>query len=57
METSRWMQEVVHPATGERKILEAGSEEELDRKIADWTGVTTEAVGDRMTRVSRGGQS
>ena len=49
METSRWMQEFVHPATGERKLFEAGSEEELDKKIAAWAGPDAE-VGDRASR-------
>ena len=53
METSRWMQDVVHPVTGERKIFDAGSAEELDQKIAKWTAARAELVGERAS-VDRG---
>jgi hypothetical protein len=50
METSRWMQDVIHPVTGERQVFEAGTEEELEKKIAEWVRVV-EVAGDRTTQV------
>jgi hypothetical protein len=50
METSRWMQDVIHPVTGERQVLEAGTEEELEKKIAEWVRVV-ELADDGTTQV------
>jgi hypothetical protein len=44
------MQDVIHPVTGERQVFEAGTEEELEKKIAEWVRVV-EVAGDRTTQV------
>jgi hypothetical protein len=53
METSRWMQDVIHPVTGERQIFEAGTEEELEKKIAEWVAADPEVAGERTTPMDR----
>jgi hypothetical protein len=41
METSRWIEEAVHPGTGEKRLFQADTEEQLEQQIAAW-----KAVGD-----------
>ena len=36
METSRWIEEVVHPGTGEKRLFQADTEEQLEQQIAAW---------------------
>jgi hypothetical protein len=38
METSRWIEEAVHPGTGEKRLFQADTEEQLEQQIAAWTG-------------------
>jgi hypothetical protein len=49
MDRSRWMQDLIHPVTGERRVFEAGTEEELEKKIAEWVAADAEVAGEQRT--------
>ena len=36
MENSRWLEVVVHPTSGEKKLFQADTQEDLNRQIAAW---------------------
>jgi hypothetical protein len=36
METSLWIEEVVHPVTGEKKLFQGDTVEQLEQRIAAW---------------------
>jgi hypothetical protein len=37
VESSQWSELAVHPTTGEKKLFQADTQEDLDRQIAAWT--------------------
>jgi hypothetical protein len=36
METSLWIEEAVHPVTGEKKLFQGDTVEQLEQQIAAW---------------------
>lgn len=43
METSHWTEEAVHPRTGEKRLFQADTEDELERTIEAWKDTPGEA--------------
>jgi hypothetical protein len=54
MESSHWIEEVVHPSTGEKRLFQADTEEQLEALIAAWTHDDTveRAPANRVSQAS-----
>jgi hypothetical protein len=49
VQDSQWLEVVVHPTTGEKRLFQADTEEDLIRQIAAWSAQPTPSVSDSLT--------